>query len=90
MKKLKIFSVVFFAAIMLGLGTGVVTAQAYRLPEPNPLVIGVSMLTPNKSSAVINTLDLKIIARIENGSLTLQEIAPIKEICQDVVAEGFK
>ena len=90
MKKLKIFFVVFFAAIMLGIGTGVVTAQAYRIPEQNPLVIGVSMLTPTRSSAVINPLDSKTIAMIENGSLTLQAIAPIKEMCQDVVTEGFK
>ena len=89
MKKLKIFFVVFFAAIMLGIGTGVVTVQAYNIPEPNYLAIGLSMLTRNQNSAVVNPLDSNTIARIENGSLTLQEIDEFKNTLQDSINQGF-
>ena len=90
MKKLKIFSVVFFAAIMLGIGTGVVTVQAYKIPEQNHLAIGLSMLIQNKNSAVITPLNSETIARIENGSLTLQEIEEFKNTLQDSINQGFK
>ncbi|MFB0561140.1 MAG: hypothetical protein ACETWM_07985 [Candidatus Lokiarchaeia archaeon] len=90
MKKLKVFFVVFFAAIMLGIGTGVVTVQAYKVPEPNYLAIGLSMLTQNRNSAVVNPLDSETIARIENGSITLQEIEELKSTLQDSINQGFK
>ena len=80
----------FFVAIMLGMGTGVVTVQAYKIPEQNHLAIGLFMLIQNKSSAVINPLDLEAIARIEKGSLTLQEIDEYKNTLQNSINQGFK
>ncbi len=35
MKKLKVFFVIFFAVIMLGMGTGLATMTAYKVPEQN-------------------------------------------------------
>nr|MDO8075935.1 hypothetical protein [Candidatus Freyarchaeota archaeon] len=82
--------VVFLATIMLGIGTSVATIQAYRLPERNYLTVGESMLVQNQSSAVVNPLDAKTIARIENNSITLREIAPIRKIFQDTINQGFR
>ena len=75
---------------MLGIGTSVATIQAYRLPERNYLTVGESMLVQSQSSAVVNPLDAKTIARIENNSITLREIAPIRKIFQDTINQGFR
>lgn len=90
MKRLKVFLVVFFAVLMLGIGTGITTVQAYRLPEQNCLALGVSLLVRGQGSAVANPLDAKTVARIENGSLTLREIAPLKKVLQESINRGFK
>ncbi|MHA1579539.1 MAG: hypothetical protein ACTSUQ_07920 [Candidatus Freyarchaeota archaeon] len=90
MKRLRVFLVVFFAALMLGIGTGITTVQAYRLPEQNHFAFGVSMLARGQGSAAASLLDAKMVARIENGSLTLQEIAPIRKIFQDTINQGFR
>ena len=73
MKRLKVFLVVFLAALMLGIGTGITTVQAYRTPEQNCLALGVSLLMQGQGSAVANPSDAKTVAGIKNGSLTLQE-----------------
>ena len=90
MKRLRVFLVVFFAALMLGIGTGITTVQAYRLPEQNYLALGVSLLVRGQGSAVANPLDAKTVARIESGSLTLREITPLKKVLQESINRGFK
>ncbi|MEM3563226.1 MAG: hypothetical protein QXR19_08355 [Candidatus Jordarchaeaceae archaeon] len=87
-RKLKIFFVVFLIAIMMGIGTGVVTAQAYKVPDTNYLTLGISLIVQNVQ--VVNPLDAKTIARIESGSLTQQEIEEYKNILQESINQGFK
>ena len=90
MYKSKILLVLFFAAIMLGIGTGITTVQACKAPEPNYLTIGLSLLIQNQNSAVVNPLDPETIARIENQSLTRQEIPEVKEKIQNSLNKGFE
>lgn len=91
MKKLKALSVIFFAAIMLVIGTGVLAVQTYKVPEQNYLLIGVSLLiSQNQNFEEINPLDPETIAKIENRSLTMQEIKKVKETLQDTINKGFE
>lgn len=90
MKKLKVFSMILFAAIMLVMGTGIIIAQAYKAPEQNYLFLGTSLLTQNQNSAVANPLDQETIARIEKQSLTSQEIPEVKEKLQNSLNKGFE
>lgn len=75
---------------MLGIGTGITTAQACKVLEPNYLTIGISLLIQNQNSGVVNPLDSKAIAKIENGSLTLQEIDEFKNTLQNSINQGFE
>ncbi|MEM2133775.1 MAG: hypothetical protein QXG44_02915 [Candidatus Jordarchaeaceae archaeon] len=91
MYKSKVFFVAFFAAIILGIGIGITTVQVYKLPEPNQLTLGMSMLVSSqKNNLADSLLDPEAIAKIENGSLTPQEIDELKKTLQDSINQGFR
>ncbi len=74
MCKSKVFFVSFFAAIILGIGIGITTVsvQAARTKLPHT---GMSLLVSNQkiNLGADSLLDPEAIARIENGSLTLEK-----------------
>jgi hypothetical protein len=89
--KSKVLLVLFFAAIILGVGTGLITAQAFKVPEPNYFALGMILLNQNGGATQLVTgLNSETIAKIENQALTREEIPEIKDKIQSSLNQGFQ
>jgi hypothetical protein len=90
-RKFKLVASAVIIVILLGIGTGLVMAPAYKLPETNYLALGMILLNQNGGATQsITGLDSETLAKIEDGSLIREEIPEIKDQLQNSLNHGFQ
>ncbi|MEM2144712.1 MAG: hypothetical protein QW279_05090 [Candidatus Jordarchaeaceae archaeon] len=73
------------------MGIGIITLQVYTVPEQGYLALGMILLNQNgESDGSITGLSPETIAKIENNSLTPNEIPKAKDKIQNSLNQGFQ